>query len=82
MKKNAKIAAERLNKVLLSDKIAHPDKFNDLLRAELSAVLSDYFEILPETYYFKMYTDGNLIRVQISVGAARIKQYGNFITSE
>lgn len=82
MKKNARVAAERLNKVLLSDKIAHPEKFNELLRAEIMAVLSDYFEVLPQSYSFKMSISDDRILIEFSIGAARIRQYGNFVTSD
>lgn len=79
MKRNANIARDRLKLVLLTDKIAQPDKFKELLRAEISHTLSNYFELVPETCEVSFTVGERAIDISISVKADRIKPYGNFI---
>ncbi len=79
MKKNARIAAERLKKVVLSDKVAHSDKLNELLVSDITELLSNYFELYPSSVIVK-FADGNYgLDVMIDARAARVKPYGNFI---
>ncbi|MEG1612867.1 MAG: cell division topological specificity factor MinE [Clostridia bacterium] len=80
MKKNAKIASERLKQVLLSDKIAQPEKFNELLKSEVVTVLSNYFELFPSTFEINLAISDNVIDITMRVKGGRIKPYGNFVT--
>lgn len=79
MKRNAKIARDRLKSVLLTDKIAQPEKFKEFLRAEVMLSLNNYFEIIPETCEINFSVGENAIDISISIKADRIKPYGNFI---
>ena len=47
MKKTAKLASERLKNVILSDKVSHPDRLNDLLKSDVNDMLKTYFELYP-----------------------------------
>ena len=78
MKRNAKVAAERLKKVILSDKVAHSDKLNELLISDVTELLSNYFELYPSTVTVKISKSDNSLNVMIAANASRVKPYGNF----
>lgn len=82
MKRNARIATNRLKQVLLSDKIAQPEKFNELIKSEVMNVLENYFELYPATFELKLSINENIMDISINVKGGRIKPYGNFITEE
>lgn len=80
MKRNARIATNRLKNVLLSDKIAHPDKFNELIKSEVITLLDNYFELYPSTFELRLNINENILDIAINVKGGRIKPHGCFIT--
>ncbi|UKI14455.1 MAG: hypothetical protein L6V85_10580 [Clostridiales bacterium] len=50
MKKTAKLASERLKNVILSDKVSHPDRLNDLLKSDVTDMLKNLFRAVSRKY--------------------------------
>lgn len=78
MKRNAKLAAERLKKVILTDKVAHPEQLNDLVLSDITELLQNYFELLPESVVVRLVNCEYGLDIMIDARAARVKPYGSF----
>lgn len=78
MKRHAKIAAERLTKVLMSDKIGHPEHLHDLIKNDVYELLDNYFELYPDTLEVGFDTASDALDIRIRVRARRTRNYGSF----
>lgn len=56
--KSGKIAALRLEKVLLADRLNTPDNVKEAIKGDMYEVLSAYADINPETVRLSISTDG------------------------
>lgn len=78
MKKSARLAASRLNKVLMTDKLVAPEKLNDLVKSEVLEVLESYFEVFPSTFELKITSAEGVITLEMQLKASRVKSFGSF----
>ena len=78
MKKTAKIAAERLKNVILADKVAHPERLNDLLKSDITSLLDEYFELYPQSVKVRLQPSEYGLDILIDATAVRVKDFGNF----
>lgn len=78
MKRNAKSAAERLKNVILSDKLSHSERLNELLCADVTELLNNYFELYPSSVVVRLADGNQSLEIMIDARAQRVKPYGNF----
>mgnify|MGYP006330573707 FL=1 len=78
MKKTAKLASERLKNVILSDKVSHPDRLNDLLKSDVNDMLKTYFELYPGSIKVWLKPSEYGLDILIDATAIRVKDFGSF----
>lgn len=78
MKKTAKLASERLKNVILSDKVSHPDRLNDLLKSDVNDMLKTYFELYPGSIKVCMKPSEYGLDILIDATAIRVKDFASF----
>lgn len=78
VKKTAKLASERLKNVILSDKVSHPDRLNDLLKSDVNDMLKTYFELYPGSIKVCLKPSEYGLDILIDATAIRVKDFGSF----
>ena len=78
VKKMAKLASERLKNVILSDKVSHPDRLNDLLKSDVNDMLKTYFELYPGSIKVCLKPSEYGLDILIDATAIRVKDFGSF----
>ncbi len=76
---NRENARERLRSVLISDKAVVPADFCELLKSRLEEVLSDYFDIVPQSLEVDLTAERGSYLFEMHLEADRIRSVGHFV---
>lgn len=77
MRRNVEVNAisERLEKMLINDKVQAPDGFAEVLKGDLKELLKDYFDLNDELFIDINLTENSDFEINIHTSAQRIKSF-------
>ncbi|MBQ2713014.1 MAG: cell division topological specificity factor MinE [Clostridia bacterium] len=74
MKRSAEVV--RLKAMLTQDKSATPNKFTEVLKTDMLALLRNYFELSPKDIVLQLHEESGQLFVEMLVRVESVKRFG------